>query len=572
MNTVEKMDTVYTPAHFHAKTEVEFHIPIYQRLFTWDENQINTLLDDLHSAWKNAPQENYYIGIMTAVNKHEDNAEGETWEIVDGQQRLTFLSLLATQLKSGDVKHPFLFMTNNALRIRYIGREDDMKSMKKLAGILKDDIAVNANMMRFVDCFEAFKVKHSITDASDFSKFVYERTTFLISWLNHRYSPHKLNEYFERLNATGRQLEPEEIVKGCFFSEYAAQWNQLIDFSKKYKADDNDENSIDSNFKTLWDILKDDIGPKELQEPAPDSKPKNAVRSILSVPVFLLHVLRLTCGDDVSLNPRNLVGTFKQRLDGKSKDFMDNMCTYRTWLDDNIVHYTEDGLEFWKDEQTELNDGTPASEDEKTAVKKLSQFQSMLTVSSGETQQWVLEAYENGVGLEELKTQDCGRHEFNEDMSLSYPGIERYWFWKLDYLLWERFIDTPNDEMFKALTDAEKTAIRNYKFRPNRSIEHLHPQTSTNAWEGNDLHSFGNLAMISSSFNSAQSNDSVGVKFARLCDKQIPEGKLESIKMLLMFRLADGKDVNWKQEIAGDHEKTMRIILKPKPKAKNGEE
>ena len=147
---------------------------------------------------------------------------------------------------------------------------------------------------------------------------------------------------------------------------------------------------------------------------------------------------------------------------------------------------------------------------------------------------------------------------------MTYPSIDRYWFWKLDYLLWEEFTEDP--EKFSSsyrLTDEEKGAISNYKFRRNRSIEHLHPQTDGDNSDWKDAkHGFGNLAMISSSFNSFQQNDSVGVKFARLQETQIPNGNLESIKLLLMFKLAGGKESVWTTRKAEDHGTAMFELLK----------
>ena len=67
--------------------------------------------------------------------------------------------------------------------------------------------------------------------------------------------------------------------------------------------------------------------------------------------------------------------------------------------------------------------------------------------------------------------------------------------------------------------------------------------------------------MISSSFNSLQQNDSIGVKFARLRDTQIPQKNLESIKMLLMFKLAGGQESGWTVETMQDHEKEMLKLL-----------
>ena len=130
-------------------------------------------------------------------------------------------------------------------------------------------------------------------------------------------------------------------------------------------------------------------------------------------------------------------------------------------------------------------------------------------------------------------------------------------------MLWEQFINDEKSFDGYVLDVDEKTAIRNYKFRRNRSIEHLHPQTDGGIEEWKEVkHHFGNLAMISSSFNSLQQNDSVGVKFARLKDTQIPQKSLESIKLLRMFKLAEGKEEKWTIDNANKHGEDMCYILK----------
>ena len=64
--------------------------------------------------------------------------------------------------------------------------------------------------------------------------------------------------------------------------------------------------------------------------------------------------------------------------------------------------------------------------------------------------------------------------------------------------------------------------VKDYVFKANRSIEHVHPQNQdhNSEWGEDAVNSFGNLALISQSFNSQQSNDSVKVKFARIETKQ----------------------------------------------------
>ncbi|MDP4271714.1 MAG: DUF1524 domain-containing protein, partial [Bacteroidota bacterium] len=120
-----------------------------------------------------------------------------------------------------------------------------------------------------------------------------------------------------------------------------------------------------------------------------------------------------------------------------------------------------------------------------------------------------------------------------------------------DHYLWEKELEKDQANQNKA--------IINYTFRPNRSIEHLYPQTSDKPWVEKDLHSFGNLAMISPGFNSTQSNDDILVKFARI-EKQIRGPYLlENIKLLFMYQKGNGKE--WTIELAKEHEKEMIQIL-----------
>lgn len=115
----------------------------------------------------------------------------------------------------------------------------------------------------------------------------------------------------------------------------------------------------------------------------------------------------------------------------------------------------------------------------------------------------------------------------------------------------------------KKLEELDRNAIRDYRFRSNRSIEHLHPQTQdgNNEWEDKEVHRFGNLAMISTAFNSQQSNSSVGVKFGNLKDRLSNDHSLENIKLLIMFKIAGGADSGWTENVAKDHEDKMLSLM-----------
>src|SRR5690606_30143618 len=111
--------------------------------------------------------------------------------------------------------------------------------------------------------------------------------------------------------------------------------------------------------------------------------------------------------------------------------------------------------------------------------------------------------------LELLKNWDNTRHDLSSKINLTFGKINRYWFWRLDYYLWEN-----RDRYFKE--EKSKRIASNYVFRTNRSIEHIAPQTPKRNSEVHLdkelLHAFGNLAMISAGQNSSLKNESFEVK------------------------------------------------------------
>src|SRR5262245_12279126 len=68
-----------------------FHVPKYQREYTWRRWQLEQLLNDIEDN-----DAGYFMGSIICVNDSQNIAPGDEliFEVVDGQQRLTTLSLL----------------------------------------------------------------------------------------------------------------------------------------------------------------------------------------------------------------------------------------------------------------------------------------------------------------------------------------------------------------------------------------------------------------------------------------------------------------------------------------------
>ena len=77
--------------------EFIFHIPDYQRPYSWTENEAVTLWDDLIEFWKDTKgteEKTYFVGSIVLVKK-DDSPEAE---VIDGQQRLSTLSMILSVL------------------------------------------------------------------------------------------------------------------------------------------------------------------------------------------------------------------------------------------------------------------------------------------------------------------------------------------------------------------------------------------------------------------------------------------------------------------------------------------
>ena len=74
---------------FDIEAPVAYAVPRYQREFTWGKWQLESLFDDI---LEHDP--GYFLGSIICINQSSDTLTLQKLELVDGQQRLTTLSLL----------------------------------------------------------------------------------------------------------------------------------------------------------------------------------------------------------------------------------------------------------------------------------------------------------------------------------------------------------------------------------------------------------------------------------------------------------------------------------------------
>ena len=573
----------------------KLEIPIYQRLFVWGKNEISKLLDDLHNASKTGKP--YYIGVITVLEKGEPNLG--TLEIVDGQQRLTFLTLFGCEMVkrhcSEDKWRNFIKLEEGNLRINYVGRDEDKTDINDF--LTNGTYAQNPNFKVFHDCFETFAKDR---DLSALSEFVFSKASFLLNILPANYGADDLNLYFEKMNSTGIQLTPLEQLKGRF-AEYANRWNKCI-----YVDEIADEAVGGLQAKaTLQDVLNYTLSEEQKrswQEAVSKSTGTLKVkRRIVKPEILVLHTLSLLLdSNDVSFDERKLLETFEQKLDNARKEeFISKLEEYSKWIDANIIHI--------KDEQeassmpyaffTQNKDGKFEDNDKDEDItedrRKFIQYQSMLYASGYNEQKWILEIYKKckkegtPLNLETLQKWDKkenGHCKLGEMKNWYYGQNLLQVFTRLEYCLWDYVCSPASSDLLQEwkqkLSKDETEAIKAYVFRRNNfSVEHFHPQTDANSsnnglWNARyaseqdrkyncsiPKDGFGNLALISAGRNAEYSNFSVAAKHDRVV-KLVQEKRLESIKLLFMCKACDAKDENWTPIIADKLADAMYQLLK----------
>ncbi|GAA8358197.1 hypothetical protein HpDR37_11650 [Helicobacter pylori] len=83
---------------FEENQNNQFVIPIYQRLYSWKKEQCEQLWDDIIKIGGNDKMNGYFIGSILYVL--DGNTHSSPLLIIDGQQRLTTITLLLIALRN----------------------------------------------------------------------------------------------------------------------------------------------------------------------------------------------------------------------------------------------------------------------------------------------------------------------------------------------------------------------------------------------------------------------------------------------------------------------------------------
>lgn len=331
-----------------------YSIPIYQRNYAWESPQIEQLIQDVIDYALDDERKPYYIGSLIVSGETGDGKD--YLSTIDGQQRLTTLSIL-----SAVIKHKYIEVSMEwfkELNLSYESRERSSRTLGEVfKGKLNEEDAETHITSAFKICERELpkKLQENGLDIHRFASYLYNFVTILRVPLGKGID---LNHYFEIMNSRGEQLEKHEILKAQLmdvFNVFDIEKRERYDacFNLIWEGCSNMERYIQHAFSTdqrdavfgqkdwnslsvdSFDELVERLGPsleidhsrdsltiehilqkitKQTQLSAGDANP-DKFNSVINFPNFLLHVLKVQVPTrEVVLDDKNLLKIFKKLL------------------------------------------------------------------------------------------------------------------------------------------------------------------------------------------------------------------------------------------------------------------
>lgn len=336
-------------------------IPIYQRNYAWEEDEISALIKDVYDSFVKNKNDYYYIGTLVTYKRGDS-----VYEVIDGQQRLTTIYIILKVLGIKEIRN----------KLTYGARRNSASTIAKLNDYPNLGDEVDGGIRNGYDY--AKKAIDAIVDESEreeFTKYFLDQVHII-----HYRVPKDvdLNHYFEVMNSRGEQLEKHEIVKSLLgqhlskkelatfsrvweacsemniyiqqaFPEVRVFGSHLYEFTINSFEEIPEQNELEGK-STIIDLLQQPIS--ELENFTAIEQ-NDKFQPIIDFPNFLLIVLKITMikyeGFEpvkFTLDDKELLNEFNHSLQNVEdkvkfvKDFALNLLKAKYLLDNYIVHHS----------------------------------------------------------------------------------------------------------------------------------------------------------------------------------------------------------------------------------------
>ncbi|MFP6059448.1 DUF262 domain-containing protein [Helicobacter pylori] len=272
------------------KDKLYYQIPIYQRPYQWTEENCEKLLDDLFFNYEDDREGDYFCGSLVLIAISEDS-KVKTYDVVDGQQRLSTFILLAkvlATLYSERLDPEYLEYLQASWKDRYTERKrlsfntigsnaeyDFQDALEHFndSQASKNKIIEN-NYLKNAVCLKDYLEKKEIKNINNFIDWLYCNVVFITITCP---DADKALRIFNVLNARGLPLNATDIFKGELLKELAKEKDQ-------------------EEFVSRWNALRQKCSKNESKFPKrkENKQEKNATETLFSW--YLTYLNPVTSG------------------------------------------------------------------------------------------------------------------------------------------------------------------------------------------------------------------------------------------------------------------------------------
>lgn len=262
-----------------VRSSDQFIIPDFQRAFVWTDEEANNLINDFMADTDNFTVDvdslpGYLLGNIVLIKNNTNNSV----DVVDGQQRLTTLTLLfkaifialeeLQQEKAETANKWYRVMADIDKAFQFLDNDDKFKGLRILhnsslnfgetyKAIIKNENTFtlqsptesdeNLNLVFETLCERVSEIRElGEKQFKNFIKYIQDKVMLIVTTAD---SKEKAFQLFEVLNNRGRSLEPMDLLKSNFMKilyddeaitdaqkdEFNFNWNEFISVLSKQK-------------------------------------------------------------------------------------------------------------------------------------------------------------------------------------------------------------------------------------------------------------------------------------------------------------------------------------------------
>lgn len=264
-------------------TSRQFIVPIFQRNYSWQKNQYEQLWFDILRASKFKEKQNHFIGSIVYIDMGTPAGRPQQLLLIDGQQRLTTISILLCAIKDyvqkfnletklinlAKIKNQFLYNSDEIDEDRYkllLNVQDKETYIKLIDNTI---FTVNKPATNIIKCYEFFyeRIEDFIKQYGQIDEIyagIFKLSLVSISLDKDSDNPQMI---FESMNSTGKDLSQTDLLRNYLLMDltpekqtrlYKTYWKPMEELFGEdiYK---NDVNKFDYFIRDFL-ILKSDTG------------------------------------------------------------------------------------------------------------------------------------------------------------------------------------------------------------------------------------------------------------------------------------------------------------------------